>query len=768
VEYKYNRLFAYKPLDSGEAFRGRVGVPRAMNIYENYPLWHTVLTDLGFRVELSPRSSKTVYEKGQHSIPSDTICYPAKLAHGHIQALLETNVPLIFFPTVIAEKKETSFVFHYNCPILQGYPTVIKANVSGLRNAGTVYLSPTLDLENQAAVIEELLRVFRVFGVARDEMTRAVCHGYEEQAAYRRDIRDKGEEALAHIRATGGRGIVLAGRPYHIDPEINHGISKLIVSEGLHVLTEDSIFHRSAPEELRINNKWVYDTRIFLAAQTAAKSKDLEFILLNSFGCGTDSIIVEQVDEILKQYGKLTTILRIDEISNLGAINIRVRSLKAAVKDRALANFAPEKRHDRNDHVHFTADMKAKHTILIPAMYPIREKGLLDLALEEEGYKTAYLNFETSAAEIGLRYVNNDYCHTVFDYVGQIARALQSGKYDINQVSVMMFDSLDCPCRGSNFGPVIRKALNDMGYPQIPMISYMALYKDFKGTVEENAGFRLTQSLLKRMLLADSYGVLFEKIIPRTRPYEREKGQIDRLHDSWMKRVAENIRNASLRQFNIDMKEIIRQFDETPLNETPVKPKVGMVGDQEIPIDFSLEGENNIVRLLESEGAEVVIPGYGYAGTYNLVEMGEKDKAQRFYDLVDHAMDLELRASRRFRGLYSIFDMSKTSNEIAPYANFNNNFWFAMGGRTIELLKDGVNNIVNFESFNCTLNYVAGIGLNKEIKRLYPDANIVDIDYALGIPAVNQINRIRLMLAKAKRELEKEASAPRALQASPA
>jgi predicted CoA-substrate-specific enzyme activase len=765
ADYKYERLFACSPLSSEKAMRessnkvscgtsrGKIGVPRALNLYDNYPLWFTFLSELGFEVVLSPPSSKTLYEKGIQSIPADTVCYPAKLSHGHIHSLVESGLKTIFFPSVVLERRETEVEYHYNCPIIMGYPVIIKNNIEEIKNGEARLLTPTLDIEDRNRTAKELLETFKDFGIGEEEIKAALDKGYEEQDAFRQDMKDRGDALLAQMKKEGSRGIVLAGRPYHTDPEINHGISALIAREGFHVLTEDSIFHLGEVEEYRINNKWTYDTRVFLAAQIAAKTENLELVLLNSFGCVTDSITLEQVEEILKEKGKSCTILRIDEIANLGMAGIRIRSLKAALKEKDRIRQKEKAAFVRNDRVYFVKNMKKRHTILIPAMYPFREKLYFDIAFAEEGYKCEYLTFELGAAEIGIKYVNNDFCHTVFDYIGQIYRVLKSGKYNPDEVSVMMFDSLECPCRGSNFGPVIRKALNDMGYPQIPIVAYMGKYKDFK-KFGEQTGLTLTESLKMRFLLAHSYGDLFERLIPRTRPYEKTPGQIDRLHEIWRQRTAENMKEASMERFNADMKEMIREFDETPLDESEERPKIGMVGDTDIPLDFGLSGDNNMIRLLESEGAEAVIPGYGFTGTMNLIEMGEEENAKVYWDLVDHASDMELRRSTRFRHLYSIFDMQESAREMAPFAYYNNNFYFAMGGRIIELLKDGVDNIINFQSFNCTLNYISGIGLVKEIKNRYPGASILDIDYAPGIPQVNQLNRIRLLLARARKAMK--------------
>jgi predicted CoA-substrate-specific enzyme activase len=752
VEYKYKRLFDYPALKKEEAFRGTIGIPRVLNIYENYPFWHSFLTRLGFRVELSPRSSREIYEKGMYTIPGDSVCYPAKLAHGHVEYLLGQNIPVIFFPSVVFESPEyRGAVNHYNCPVIQGYPVLLKNNIEALRSDRVRYLTPVLDMSDRDAMAKELAGCFSGMGIGEGEIREALIKGYEEQERFKQDIRRKGEELLARLEKTGEKGIVLAGSPYHIDPEINHGTAAIIADEGFHVATEDSIAQLGDIENLRVNNVWVYQSRIFAAAKVCAASRNLEWVQLNSFGCGIDSIATDQAEEILRQYGKLSTVIKIDELSNPGTIRIRIRSLKAAAQNRTRTGGISAAGRTGKRAI-FTGAMAKTHTIIIPAMTPIREQGLLDTALASAGYRAEYLSFNLDSVELGLQYVNNDFCHSMFDYAGQLITVLRSGKYDPGRVSVMMMESCSLSCRGCNYIPVLRKALDDAGFPQVPIVSYKLWFKDITDELEKetDSGLRLTMPLLRRILLANSYGELFERVVCRTRPYETIRGMVDALHAAWVDRVKPSILSGSLEEFNVNMKAIIRDFDTIPLQNIE-KMRIGLVGDSELPFNFSLNGSNNICRLLEAEGAEVVMGNFAYLGTSNYRELGETELAEEYYRLVDEAMNRELENSKRFMGLCSILDMKKEALNIAPFAYYKGNFLFGMGGRIQSLLKLGVNTIVNFISFNCTLNYVVGSGYHRVFKRLYPEANIADIEYFPGIPAVNQINRIRLLMMRGKK-----------------
>ncbi|EOL46484.1 2-hydroxyacyl-CoA dehydratase [Enterococcus caccae] len=763
VDYKYRKLFKYRPLKEKEAVYGRIGIPRVLNMYENYPLWHTFFTDLGFRVELSPRSNKELYEQGMETIPSDTACYPAKISHGHIQALVDSQVPMIFYPGVVFERQESAEADnHFNCPIVQSYPDVIRNNVDDIRDGKVDYRNPYINLANEASVAKVLSETFADLGISAVQVTQALRHGYEELDAFKEDIRNKGEETLVMLNQKGEKGIVLSGRPYHLDPEINHGIADVITQEGFHVLTEDSISHLSDVGNLRVVNQWVYHSRLYAAARVVAKSKNLELVQLNSFGCGLDAVTTDQVEEIMTQYGKIYTVLKIDEGSNLGAIRIRLRSLKAAVGEREKMNFKPKLQHEEPEKIIFTKEMKKTHTLLLPMLSPIHQSGLVDVALKASGYNVVCLPADDrEAVNVGLKYVNNDACYPAIISIGQLVEALESGEYDLNHVSVMMTQT-GGGCRATNYIPLLRKALNDAGFPQVPVVSVSMGNKG----VESNPGFKFTLPMLKRVAVAFLYGDLFERVVYRTRPYETEVGMIDALHTKWLKQIEKNVRNGSLTLFNRNMKKIIKEFDEVPLNEVK-KTKVGVVG--EILVKYSPTANNDIVRLLEAEGAEAVVPDivgfmnyslYNQIWKYENMGMSKKSKnlaqfAIRIIEYVEKPMDKALKNSKRFEGISSIHELAEDAGKILSIGNHTGEGWF-LTGEMIELLKSDVNNIVCMQPFGCLPNHVVGKGVIKELRRQYPKANIAPIDYDPGVSLVNQLNRIRLMMATANKMLDEE------------
>lgn len=761
VDYKYRRLFKYRPLRKKEASRGRIGIPRVLNLYENYPLWHTFFTELGFRVELSPRSNKELYEKGIETIPSDTACYPAKIAHGHIQTLIDQGVPLIFYPGIIFERPETAQAEnHFNCPIVQSYPDVIRNNLDDIRAGRVDYRNPFLNLADETSMVKVLSEEFQDFGITETEIAHALRLGFEELDQFKLDVCQQGEKTLRMLTETNQRGIVLSGRPYHLDPEINHGIAEVITQEGFHVLTEDSIAHLGNVGHLRVVNQWVYHSRLYAAARVVAKSKQLELVQLNSFGCGIDAVTTDQVEEIMEQYGKLYTVLKIDEGANLGAIRIRLRSLKAAVNERGKNHFIPTQRFEEPAKITFTKEMRKQHTLLLPMLSPIHQSGLVDVALQASGYNVICLPADDrEAVNVGLRFVNNDACYPAIISIGQLIEALQSGKYDLQNTSVLMTQT-GGGCRATNYIPLLRKALNEAGFPQVPVVSVSMGNQG----VESNPGFKFTLPMLKRVAVAFLYGDLFERVVYRTRPYEAISGSVDRLHETWLKKVEKNVRNGSFTLFNHNMKKIIADFDTIDLQDI-VKPRVGVVG--EILVKYSPTANNDIVRLLEAEGAEAVVPDmvgfmnyslYNQIWRYQNLGMAKKSKwiaefAIGLIERIQKPMDRALRASQRFEGLHSIYQLADDASKILSIGNHTGEGWF-LTGEMIDLLKSDVTNIVCMQPFGCLPNHVVGKGVIKELRHQYPKANIAAIDYDPGVSMVNQLNRIRLMLATANKALQ--------------
>lgn len=955
-DYKYKRCFAYRRLTDKKATRGEIGVPRALNMYENYPFWFTLLTSLGFKVMISGRSSHELFETGIESIASENICYPAKLVHGHIKWLLNKGMKTIFYPCVSYEDNLVPNTDnHYNCPVVANYPLVVGANMPELRDPDVRYMHPYFNLANHELMVDRIVEEFAWASVSREEAETAVKAAYAEDKVFKHDVQQEGLTALAYMKEHNCRGIVLAGRPYHIDPEINHGIPETICSLGMVVLSEDSICELQPGEKLnlteflsegeadprsknaagfrhvgdrtvtkmplRVTNQWAYHSRLYAAAHFVASCPGLELVQLNSFGCGLDAITTDQVAEILADKADVYTLLKIDEVSNLGAAKIRLRSLKAAVEEReankareeaaakaledkqaaaeraaeeakvkaesdleaakavlaeaqaaveaaqkkvdaeakavqdaaktaqsaqsasvqgpkptgfrrtgstaptpgrqilldttmaanpnltksmreaskraaerdlqaavahkngtsggttGVANAKNAKKSGHNNatmsrYAHrekFVKDMKKNYTIVGPQMSPIH-MSLVEAVIRSGGYKFDILKHASRGdVETGLKYVNNDACYPAIMVVGQLIDAILEGKYDPDHVALAITQTGGM-CRATNYFGLIRKALVDAGYPQIPVIAIST-----QG-LEDNPGFKATPPLLHRAIKALILGDLLMKCLYRVRPYEVEKGSANKLYELWDTIVRETIehhgysktaaKTPSIKKgylpYNVLAKEIVKSFDALPLRDIPRKVRVGVVG--EILVKYQPDANNHVVDVIESQDCEAVVPGImefmttrPYITDWNEKNLGMGGN-KTLYALMRKGLDLynapikaALATSHgKFKQDEPMPDLVKKAAEVTSIGVQAGEGWL-LTAEILELIEQGCPNVICAQPFACLPNHVTGRGMFGKIRRLHPEANIVSIDYDPGASEANQLNRIKLMIAAAKK-----------------
>ncbi len=917
-DYKYKRCFAYRRLTDKKATRGEIGIPRVLNMYENYPFWFTLLTSLGFKVMISGRSSHELFETGIESIASENICYPAKLVHGHVKWLLNKGIKTIFYPCVSYEENLVPDTDnHYNCPVVANYPVVIGANMPELREEGVRYMRPYFNMANHELMIDRIVEEFAWADVTREEAETAVKAAYAENEVFKHDVQMEGLKALAYMKEHNCRGIVLAGRPYHIDPEVNHGIPETICALGMVVLSEDSIcelqpgqkltlseFLAEGEEDprkknangfrhvgdrkvtkmpLRVTNQWAYHSRLYAAANFVASYPGLELVQLNSFGCGLDAITTDQVSEILADKADVYTMLKIDEVSNLGAAKIRLRSLKAAVEERernhkrAVAASMPTKQDQPGNadakakldevkaqlkaaeaelkaaetaaikqagqggfrktgsaaptpgrqimldtvmkanpklteavkaasrraaengigesregkktahnsatmskyanRIPFGKDMK-DYTIVAPQMSPIHF-SLVESVIRSGGYKFDILKHASrDDVEIGLKYVNNDACYPAIMVIGQLVNAILEGKYDPDTTALAITQTGGM-CRATNYFGLIRKALVDAGYPQIPVIAIST-----QG-IEDNPGFKATPSLLHRAVKALVIGDLLMKCLYRVRPYEVTAGSADKLYATWDVIVRETLEHHGFSKtarkfigkgylpYQELVKEIVRSFDKLPLKDEPRKVRVGVVG--EILVKYQPDANNHVVDVIESQDCEAVVPGImefmttrPYIADWNEHYLG-MGGSKLGYALMRKGLDLYLNPVRKAIGLANgkfsqdlpMPELVKKAGEVTSVGVQAGEGWL-LTAEILELIESGCPNVICAQPFACLPNHVTGRGMFGKIRRLHPEANIVSIDYDPGASEANQLNRIKLMISAAKKAYRAHQSEPAA------
>ena len=772
IQYKYKRLFDYKPLDEQYATRGTIGIPRVLNMYEDYPFWFTFLTSLGFRVILSEKSTRKTYEKGMESMPSESVCYPAKLSHGHIESLLEQGIKTIFYPCIPYSRKEYEKADnHYNCPIVISYSEVLKNNVEGLKDPSVKFINPFLPLDKKNLVKKVLeLDEFKSYHFTKAELMEAAEKAEEEYQKCKKDIRDKGAETVKYIEENNLKGIVLAGRPYHVDPEINHGIDTLITSLGLPVLTEDSISDKTEVKRpIRVVDQWVYHARLYAAADFVGKHDNLELVQLNSFGCGVDAVTTDQVEEILSSFDKMYTLIKIDEVNNLGAVRIRIRSLLASMKKREQEK--KQEKADGNYEINkkiFTKDMRKDYTILIPQMAPIHFE-LLESAVKSCGYNVKLLRDCTQkTVETGLKYVNNDACYPSILTTGQMIEALESGEYDLNKTALIMSQT-GGGCRATNYIGFIRKALKDAGFGNIPVISFNIV------GMEKMPGFKLTVPLIEKLLRTVVYGDLLQKMLTKNRAYEKNKGETEALFNKWMDKCKKLLDKSSNKEFKQSIYDIVNDFEKIELDTSKEKPRVGIVG--EVLIKYHPFGNNYVADLLEKEGAEVILPDFmGFVKfmathkiTFNKLLNTNKTSSKimkvaiNLIDILEKDLKIALANSKKgYLPPCDIWHLESKVKDVLSIGNQTGEGWF-LTAEMIEYIEHGIPNIVCVQPFACLPNHVVGKGVIKTIRSMYPDANISPVDYDPGASETNQANRIKLLMTVAKDNLETQINRKKAI-----
>ncbi|MDR3243401.1 MAG: acyl-CoA dehydratase activase-related protein [Elusimicrobiota bacterium] len=757
-DYKYKRLFDfYKPLELEKAKRGEIGIPRVLNMYENYPFWFKFFTSLGFKVVLSDHSSNALFNEGLESIPSQTICFPAKMVHGHIENLIKKGVKTIFYPCIPFEVKEFKDADnHYNCPVVGGYPEVIRLNMNVLEEKGVKFLQPFLPFDNIKRLIFRLNQELKEYKITKKELILAVLKARASLNLFKKDIRKTGAKYIKEIKKTGAPAIILAGRPYHIDPAVNHGIADLIASQGMIVLSEDSVAHLAETlPKINFVDQWMYHSRLYRAAVLAAGLDSVELVQLNSFGCGLDAITTEQTEEILSKSGKIYTVLKIDEGANLGAVKIRIRSLLAAIKERkglrhSKAHFVsfPE--------TSFTKEMRDSHTILCPQMSPIHFR-LAGAIMRKHGINLEVLP-KVSKADIeeGLRYVNNDACYPTIVVVGQLINALKSGKYDIKKTALIISQT-GGGCRATNYAAFLRKAAQKAGFMDIPII--VLGVTNAKGV---NKAFDISISLMIDSILVLLFGDLLMRLSNKMRPYEINTGQTDALLEKWLIHLSDRIKKIRFFSFEKTISQIIKDFDEIPIKKIK-KPRVGIVG--EILVKFHPDANNNLIGILEREGAQAIVPDMTDFLIYCLMDDIFKHKylaggfkvriisrlAMNFIESKRTVIRRILKKSKNFSSYQRTEDLAQKAAEIVSVCNQTGEGWL-LTAEMLELIEDGVNNIVCVQPFGCLPNHITGKGVMKELKRRYPNVNIAALDYDPGASETNQINRIKLMMSVARQQ----------------
>lgn len=762
---KYRMLFG-KPEEELPADAPTIGIPRGLGIYENYPFWKTLFTECGLRPVLSKPSSNSLYESGLRAIMADNICFPAKLMHGHINDLIAQKVDRIFYPYVVYERKEDEKSGNsYNCPIVAGYSDVIKSSMDPAQKAGIPFDAPVITFNNPKLMQKSCWAYLQTLNVPKEVAFRAIDRAWQAQNDYLSALTRRGNEILEAAIREKRMVILLAGRPYHIDPLIEHKISHAIADMGIDVITENTAAVKGAEvyNELNAMSQWSYPNRIFKAAYFVGKHpyRNLHFVQLTSFGCGPDAFILDEVNAVLKRFHKNHTILKIDDVNNIGSLRLRVRSLVESVSGFGQPVGAVDEQGANIPAPYVTTRLytqKERRRTLIGPYFAEGYSEFFPSIFKVAGYKLITLPVgNQQAAEMGLRYANNEVCYPATIVVGSIMTALLSGEYDLNDVAIIMTQT-GGQCRASNYYSLIKNALVSAGMQDIPVVS-LALSASVKAS---QPGFtipwrKVLGITVNTVLYADCLAKLYHAAVVR----EKVPGSVKQLRQQYTERALPLIEARNSKGLRQLLSEAVADFTAA-IDTAKQVPVIGLVG--EIYVKYNGFSNKYVVNWLEEHGVEVVPPALigflttGFANNHINRRLNIKEVSFPGWlnDFVYNRLYKMIRQFNQicapfpfYRPLTHVYEDARLAEQVVNMAGDFGEGWF-LPGEICHLAENGVSNVISLQPFGCIANHIISKGVEKRLKQVYPQLNLLFLDFDSGTSEANVFNRLHFMVENCK------------------
>ncbi len=763
VAKKYDLIFDQKPAATTKP-RVKIGIPRVLNMYDNFPFWNTLFTELNIEVILSSPTTEIDQQKAYGSVMSDNICYPAKLVHAHIYDLLDKQVDRIFYPIARYEKNEFSNAVNtYNCPVVTGYPDVIN-NTFDFDEYNIAYDMLPVSFHNNSLLAKACFNYVKQFGVDKKTFEKAFQKARQQDDKIREELRKQGDDILTEAKKTNQPVIMLTGRPYHADPAVNQNIPGIITDMGIDVVTEDIVpaNHNTNFKNVHVLSQWQYSNRIYHAMEWAGKQKNLHVIQLNSFGCGPDAVVMDEAREILKKYNKYHTVIRIDEGNNVAPVKLRIRSLIESFAFN-LAKPATQENSRKSTPPYFKIDRNKK--IIGPNLSQLYSLFTESLFFQE-GYDFELLpEADRQSVEVGLKYVNNDMCYPAVILIGDIIKALQSGKYDLNNVAVAMSET-GGPCRASNYVSLVKKAMLDSGFGHIPVVSVstnpntMNIQPGFK-----NKFFELLSLSINTLIYADALLKMHNFVVVR----EKTPGDSKRVYNKFIQYAYQNRRNYVIKNSLKLLEQAVKEFNAIKYNDVQL-PKAGIVG--EIFMKYNRFGNYDLENWLRRNGVEVVTSPLNTFFLESLADIRynnknflEKDgwimqqahkaigkKVDNYLHKVNSILEKFHHPLTRF---HSIYEVQKNAGEIVSLAHQYGEGWL-LPGEMISFAREGIQNIVSVQPFGCIACHIVSKGISKRIKKMFPELNILFLDIDADTSEANMHNRLEFFVKNAYRDIEKQ------------
>ena len=727
-----------------------IGIPRVLNMYEEFPFWHTLFTACGLNVVLSETSTYSKYEQGVHTVMSDNICFPAKLVHSHIYELdANEQVDRIFFPRVMYERAEDKgATSSLNCPIVIGYPDVVKSSIQTTKPID----SPVISFVNKELLIKQLEAYLQQFNIPKKTVARAVQLALDEQEKFGKELRQKNQEVFEKTQKEGRLCLLLAGRPYHTDPLVQHKLSEMMVSLGVDVITEEIVRNADIKErESFILKQWTYVNRILNAAQWVAQQNNLVHIVqTTSFGCGPDAFLLDEVRAVVNLHNKALTLLKVDDINNVGSMKLRVRSLIDSLQLGIQEDNQPQAKPFVKP-ARFEKGDNERRTILAP-FFTEYLSPLMASAFEYAGYKLEQLPMgDAEQNELGLRYANNEVCYPATLIVGGFIKALQSGKYDLDKTAISITQL--GKCRATNYTALIRRAVVEAGFSQVPVIGIGG------DDNADNPGFHFNYMKVAPIVMVSTFftdwlSVFYHAIAVR----EKEKGAARRLREDVLQRANPLVKKGDTKGLIRLLGQAADEFNQIPIYTDKTYPKVGITG--EIFLKFNPYSHKYVPDWLMAHGVEVIpsavhnfflrsFVNFEYNRKKNLIKPKLPSVAiQLLWKYIHHQkVECEKVASRfRFYQPFDdIFTLASYGEQVVSLSAQFGEGWL-LPAEVIGFIKQGCNNVVSMQPFGCIANHIVAKKKKKKLKTLYPQLNMLSLDFDGGVSETNIANRLLLFL----------------------
>ncbi|HPA56190.1 MAG TPA: acyl-CoA dehydratase activase-related protein [bacterium] len=750
VSWKRHLLFERESCSESEALM-KVGIPRALNIYENYPFWHALFTKCGIRLVLSDPSTVQLYESGSGSVMSDSICFPAKLMHGHIFNLINKKVDRIFYPMVVYEDKSGCQQNSFNCPIVSGYPDVIKSSINPENNYGIPLDTPAVSFKDKDLLEKKLKSYFtKTFGVSHYRFRKAFAEAMKEKDNFKVILRQKSDEIITKAKQEGRKVVMLIGRPYHIDPLINHKIPEMITVFGFDVITEDSV-SQTCGTAVKVLDQWEYSNRLYSAAWYAAGNDTIIPVQLNSFGCGPDSIATDEMKEILKSSGKNLTTIRIDEIASPGSTKLRLRTLFESMDKGG------ERTKFQRKELPVLKEEDMKKQILVPFFADFYSPFV------EHGLRSAGINVvslpkpDAESLKEGLRYANNEICYPAIIIVGDIIRALKSGKYDLKN-TVVGITQTGGQCRASNYFSMIRKAMIAAGFDTVPVVSFSTTNRAV--TKQPKFRFRKIPFInwgLKAILLADAVSRMYYAVAAR----EKTKGSALKLANSLIAEWNRTSFDVSRKEMFRFLRKAVDGFNGIEIDHDP-RPKIGVVG--EIYVKYSSFANHDVLEWLINHGIEPVMPDLVDFFVQEIINvkinsrenLSRNDMFSLFLPLLEkhftkfhEEVGNEMKRFKFSYPYYGVRDLAGKASKILSLVNQFGEGWL-IAAEIASFAENGINDVLCLQPFGCIANQVVAKGVEKKMKDIYPGLDILFIDLDSDTSPANMMNRVHFLVRNAK------------------